>query len=67
MPGGMAAVLCLVFLPLVACVGFMIGAISGDLSATSVIGGLAFVALAGVILAGAMQLARGWDADPAEH
>lgn len=58
----MAAVLCLVCLPLVAAVGFMTGAVLGDRSPASMLGGAAFIALAVTILAGAVQLARGWDA-----
>jgi len=60
---GMAAVLCLVFLPLIASVGFMAGAIFGDMSVTSALGGITFLALAGVILSGALSLARTWDVE----
>ncbi len=57
----MAAVLCLVFLPLIASIGFMAGAIAGDMSWTSALGGMTFVGLSVVILTGAMSMARGWD------
>jgi len=56
-----AAILCLVFLPLVASVGFMAGAILGDMSLTSALGGITFLGLAVVILSGAMSMARSWD------
>lgn len=62
----MAAILCLVFLPLTAAVGFMIGAIAGDMSPASVFGGVTFVALAAFVLFGAFSLMRGWEGEP-EH
>ena len=58
---GMAAVLCLVFLPVVAAIGFMLGSVGGDGSTGSVIGGIAFVLLAGFLFCAAFNLSRGWD------
>lgn len=57
----MAAVLCLVFLPLTASLGFMIGATMGDGMFGSIVGALMFLAIAAGILFGTMSLARGWD------
>lgn len=62
----MAAVLCLVFLPLTAALGFMIGATSGEGMLGSVVGSLMFLAIAAGILFGAMSMARGWDQE-GEH
>lgn len=62
----MAAVLCLVFLPLVfAVVGFTTGAF-GSLSVGGALAGLTFLALAGGMVVGALRLAHGWDGD-GEH
>jgi hypothetical protein len=54
----MAAVLCLVFIPLIASVGFMLGVVGGDWSAGSVLGGLAFFSLAAFMLYNAMNMSR---------
>lgn len=63
----MAAVLCLVFLPAVAAVGFMTGALGGDLSPGSVLAGLTFLLLAAGMVFGALNLARGWDGADGDH
>jgi hypothetical protein len=60
----MAAVLCLIMLPLMAAVGFMFGATQGDLSVGTVLGGVTFLLLAGGIFVGAFNLSRGWDEEP---
>lgn len=57
----MAAVLCLVFLPLIAGLGFMLGATSGALTPGNLLGALLFLSIAAGLLFGAMSLARGWD------
>ena len=45
----MAAVLCLIMLPLMASLGFMFGVVRGDMSAGSVFGGIVFFLLAGFL------------------
>lgn len=57
----MAAVLCLVMLPLFAAVGFMFGVVQIEWSAASLFGGAAFLLLAGGLLVGAFRLSQGWD------
>lgn len=57
----MAAVLCLVFLPLMAAVGFMLGVVGGELSVASVFGGLAFLMLGGGMLVGMFRMSREWE------
>jgi hypothetical protein len=59
----MAAVLCLVFLPIFFGAAFMFGAIHGDFSVGSVLATLTFVALAGGIVLGMVQMSRRWDGD----
>lgn len=59
----MAAVLCLVFLPLIAAVGFMFGVVGGEHSLASVVGGLTFVALGAFMLGGVFKMAGAWDAE----
>jgi hypothetical protein len=63
----MAAVLCLVFLPLVAACGFMLGVAGGELTAASVFCFLAFVMLGGGIVVGMFNMARGWEAAADKH
>ena len=60
----MAAVLCLVLLPLVAACGFMIGVVGGELSAASVFCGLAFLLLGGGMIVGMFNMARTWENEP---
>lgn len=57
----MAAVLCLVFLPLTAALGFMLGTVGGELSLVSVLGGMTFLLLGAGMFVGAFNLSRGWD------
>ena len=57
----MAAVLCLIFLPLMAAIGFMLGVVNGELSAASVFGGLAFVMLGAGMLVGMFRMSRAWE------
>lgn len=59
----MAAVLCLVLLPLMAAVGFMFGVVQGELTAASVLGGLTFILLGGGMFVGIFKMARGWEAE----
>ncbi len=56
----MAAVLCLVMIPVFAAVGFMFGAVGGE-SGASALGGLVFLALAAFTLLAAVHMARAWD------
>lgn len=58
---GMAAVLCLVLIPLIASVGFMFGVVGGEMSGASIIGGIAFFLLAAFMLFGTFNLSRVWD------
>lgn len=58
---GMAAVLCLVLLPLMASLGFMFGVVRGDMSSNAVFGGLVFLALGAIMFFGAFKMAVGWD------
>ena len=62
-PARMAAVLCLVFLPLMAAVGFMFGVVGGEHSLASVCGGVTFALLGAFMLGGVFKLAGGWDAE----
>lgn len=62
----MAAVLCLVLLPLLAAVGFMFGVIVGQPSATGVLCGLVFLILGGGMFAGIFNMSRGWERN-SEH
>lgn len=62
----MAAVLCLVFLPMIMAVGFMLGALRGEVSTVSVLAGLTFLALGGWLLRCVFAMARQWDS-PSEH
>jgi hypothetical protein len=59
----MAAVLCLIMLPLMASLGFMFGVVRGDMSAASVLGGIVFFLLAGFLLFSALNMSRIWDED----
>ena len=59
----MAAVLCLVMLPLFAAVGFMFGVMQLEWSAASVLGCATFIMLAGGLLVGAFRLSHGWDSN----
>jgi len=62
----MAAVLCLVLLPLVLAVGFMLGVVRGEGTLDSVIGGLSFVALSAALFGTVFKMSRQWD-DTGEH
>ena len=62
----MAAVLCLVLLPLMAAAGFMIGVVYCELSVASVICGLTFILLGGGMFVGMFKMCRGWE-DEANH
>jgi hypothetical protein len=57
----MAAVLCLVMLPLMAALGFMLGVVQGEWSGASFLAGAAFVLLGSGLFVGAFKLAQGWD------
>ncbi len=59
----MAAVLCLVLLPLMAAVGFMLGIVGGDPSPGALLGGFVFLMLGGGIFVGAYNMSRGWDGE----
>ena len=59
----MAAVLCLIFLPLMAAVGFMFLVTTGDLSIGALTGGVTFLLLGGGIFFGALNMSRGWDGE----
>lgn len=61
----MAAVLCLIFLPLMGALGFMFGVTTADLSIGAIAGGITFLLLGGGIFFGALNMSRGWDGE--EH
>ncbi len=63
----MAAVLCLVLLPLMAAVGFMFGVVGGDPSPGAVLAGLVFLMLGAGMFVGAYKMSRGWDAEGEER
>jgi len=60
----MAAVLCLIGLPVVCGVLFMFGAISGELTFGGVFAGLTFLLLAAGIVVGAFNMSKDWESDP---
>jgi hypothetical protein len=66
MRGIMAAVLCLVFLPLMAALGFMLGVVGAELSIASVLGGLTFLLLGAGMFVGMLNMARGWEGEADE-
>jgi hypothetical protein len=57
----MAAVLCLVLLPLMASVGFMFGVMRGDMSPGAILGSVMFFLLAAFLLFSALSMSRDWD------
>lgn len=59
----MAAVLCLMFLPLIGGVLFMIGSMGGPLTGGMLLAGATFVLLAAGLIVGAMRLSVGWDSN----
>jgi hypothetical protein len=61
----MAAVFALIMLPLVAAVGFFVGVIRADGTASSTLAGVTFLALAAFVLIGALKIAR--DAEGPAH
>jgi hypothetical protein len=63
MTAAMAAVLCLIFLPLIAALGFMLGVTQGDLSVGSVLGAATFLLLGAGLFVGAFNMSRGWEQD----
>lgn len=58
----MAAVLCLMFLPICSAVLFMFGSM-GSLSLGSVFATLTFALLAGGIVIGALNMSKDWEED----
>lgn len=62
-PRRMGAVLLLVFLPVMASVGFMCGVMQNDSSHGGVIAGLAFIVLAIGLFVGLLNLVRHWETD----
>ncbi|HEX5058579.1 MAG TPA: hypothetical protein VFV99_04420 [Kofleriaceae bacterium] len=57
----MAAVLCLVLLPLMAAAGFMLGVVNGQFSAASLLGGVTFVVLGFGMFFGIFRMSRDWE------
>jgi hypothetical protein len=57
----MAAVLCLIFLPILFGAFFLIGSMSGPISVGILLAGATFLLLAGGPIVGAMRLARTWE------
>ena len=63
----MAAILCLVFLPMIAAVGFMFGVAGGEHSLSSIFGGLIFATLGFGIFIGMFRMARSWEGAEDSH
>jgi hypothetical protein len=63
----MAAVLCLVFLPALAAIGFMFGTVSGEHSVAGVFVALTFCALGFGIFLGMLKMAKGWEGPESHH
>ena len=57
----MTAVLCLMFLPLLFGVLFLVGSMGGTLSIGTLLAGMTFVLLAGGLIVGALKLSKGWE------
>ena len=57
----MAAVLCLMFLPICFGVLFMIGSMSGSFSFGVLMAGVSFVLLAAGLVIGAVRMSKDWD------
>lgn len=60
----MAAVLCLIFLPILFGALFIIGSMGGAISVGTLLAGITFVSLAGGLVIGATRLARSWEEEP---
>lgn len=56
-----AAVLLLVFLPVLAAVLFLFGSFAGHMSVVSMLAGLVFVLLGSGMVVGMMRMSVGWD------
>jgi hypothetical protein len=56
-----AAVLLLVFLPVLAAVLFLFGSFAGHMSIVSMLAGLVFVVLGAGMVVGMMRMSVGWD------
>jgi hypothetical protein len=63
----MAAILCLVFLPMIAAVGFMVGVAGGEHSLSSIFSGLIFATLGFGIFIGMFKMARTWEGPEDSH
>ena len=57
----MAAVLCMIFLPLVFCALFLIGSMGGPLSVGTLLAATTFVLLSSGLVVGALRLSKGWE------
>jgi hypothetical protein len=57
----MAAVLCLIFLPLMFGALFMIGSMGGAFAIGTLLAGVTFVLLAGGLVVGAMKMSKSWE------
>ena len=57
----MAAVLCLMFLPLLFGAFFLIGSMSGTLTLGTLLAGATFVLLAGGLVIGSLRLSKSWE------
>jgi hypothetical protein len=57
----MAAVLCLMFLPLLFGAFFLIGSMGGTLTVGTLLAGATFVLLAGGLVIGSLRLSKGWE------
>lgn len=61
MPGRMAAVLTVIFIPVIASIGFMLKGIQGDMSVGSAMAGVAFAIMASGVFVGMFNMARSWE------
>ena len=62
----MAAVLCLIFLPILFGAFFLIGSMGGPISIGMLFAGATFLLLAGGLVVGAMKLSRTWEEEKLE-
>jgi hypothetical protein len=59
----MAAVLCLIFLPIMGAVLFMLGSMGGPMSLGTMLAGGTFLLLGAGIVVGTLTMSKGWESD----
>ena len=65
--GNMGAVFLLICLPITAALGFILITTHSEASIGALMAGAVFLLLCGVIAAGAVRMARGWDEEQGHH